>query len=61
MDVLEHLRRKLREAMNDKADDVAMGGATDFADYRHRVGIIEGLAIAEREIVDLIERLKDAD
>ena len=35
---------KLRETLNDKADDLATGCANDFADYRFRVGFIEGIA-----------------
>ena len=45
---------KLRETLNDKADDLATGCAGDFADYRFRVGYIEGIATAEREFLDLI-------
>ena len=59
--ILEHLRAKLREMMNERADYVATGSATDWSDYKHQTGIIEGLALAEREIMDLAERLKRAD
>ena len=52
------MKRKLREHLNARADDIALGGAQDYADYRHRVGVIEGLAIAEREIIDLIDAAK---
>lgn len=52
------IKRRLREHLNNRADDVALGGAQDYADYRHRVGVIEGLAIAEREIIDLIDAAK---
>lgn len=51
----ELLRKKIRERLNDKADHIAGGGCTDFADYRSQAGIIEGLAIAERELLNLIE------
>ena len=47
---------KLRENLNNKADDLATGCANDFADYRFRVGFIEGIATAEREFLDLVER-----
>jgi hypothetical protein len=33
----------------------------DWAEYRHQVGVIEGLAKAERELLDLEERLKQQD
>jgi hypothetical protein len=52
---------KLREILNDKADDLATGCANDFADYRFRVGVIEGIATAEREFLDLVERAAAVD
>lgn len=52
------IRRKLREHLNNRADDIALGGAQDYSDYRYRVGVIEGLALAEREIIDLIDAAK---
>ena len=54
----ELFREKIREQMNNKADDLATGSASDFPDYRFRVGVIEGLAIAEREFLDIIERVE---
>ena len=47
--------------MNNKADDLATGCANDFADYRFRVGFIEGIATAEREFLDLVERAAEND
>jgi hypothetical protein len=52
------IKKKLREHLNNLADDLALGGAQDYADYRHRVGVIEGIAIAEREVIDLIDAAK---
>lgn len=57
----EHIRKRLREHLNNAADDLATGGAQDYADYRFRVGVIQGLAVAEREILDLIEIAKKAE
>jgi hypothetical protein len=59
--VLEFLRQKFREMMNIHADHIATGGVVDWADYRHQVGVIEGLAKAERELLDLEERLSRQD
>ena len=44
---------KIRKIMNEIADDVATGAAKDWAEYRHLVGQIAGLAMVEREILDL--------
>lgn len=57
----EQIRKRLREHLNNAADDLATGGAQDYADYRFRVGVIQGLAVAEREILDLIEIAKKAE
>jgi hypothetical protein len=58
---LSILRKKLRERMNDLADTVAGGGAKDFGDYRNLCGQIHGLAVAEREILDLQSAMEQSD
>ena len=50
----EALRAKLREDMNNYADDVATGTCQSFEAYQRLCGKIEGLAIAERHLLDLI-------
>jgi hypothetical protein len=57
----EFLRKKIRDIMNEHADHIATGAATDWPDYRYHVGIIEGLAKAERELLDLAEKLSEED
>ena len=54
---LKLLNDKIRLLMNDKTDTVAVGGCEDFADYRHQTGIIQGLALAKRELLDIDEML----
>ena len=54
----EEFKKDLRQLMNEYADTVSAGGATDFSHYRHLVGVIEGLAIAERAFLDLIDAAK---
>jgi len=44
--VLEYLRKKIRDMMNDTADHVATGGVIDWPDYRYNIGLIEGLALS---------------
>ena len=43
--------------MNELADHLAVGSAKDMEEYRKVTGIIEGLAWAEREVIDLEEKL----
>lgn len=40
--------------MNELTDNVALGGAKSFEEYHRLVGQIEGLAIAERELLSLL-------
>lgn len=57
MTELEYIKKKIRDDMNDLADALATGVAPDYPAYKHLVGKIEGLASAERHILDLEERL----
>ena len=58
-DVLSLLRKKLRDQTNEIADLVSLGSAKNMEDYRKMCGIIEGLAWAEREIIDIEEKLRE--
>lgn len=55
--LLALLRKKIRDHMNNMADNLSTGNATSFDEYKRQCGVIEGLAIAEREILDLDERI----
>ena len=59
--LVEELRKQLRSLMNDLTDSVALGSAQNFDQYQRMVGQIEGLAIAEREILSLAKRNSDED
>jgi len=56
---LSLLKKKIRVQMNELADHLAIGSAKDMEDYRKVCGIIEGLAWAEREVIDLEDKMKD--
>ncbi len=51
------LRDKIRKDMNDYTDDMAGGACTDFSEYQKLCGVIQGLALAERHLLDLVEKL----
>lgn len=55
-EALRLLRESLRTDMNNYADDLATGGAGDYPAYQRLVGKIEGLAIAERHLLNLVEK-----
>jgi predicted Zn-dependent protease with MMP-like domain len=59
--MFEQLRKELREIMNDLADAVATGEPGDWASYQRLVGKIEGLALAERLILDALEKIDRID
>ena len=54
----EYLRDKLRNQMNDISDHVSGGACKDYNDYAKCCGIIEGLALAERELLDLKSKIE---
>ena len=55
----EFLRKSLRQQMNELADHIAGGGCVDFSEYKKCCGVIEGLARAERELLDLTNQIDD--
>ena len=55
----EFLRKSLRQQMTDMADHIAGGGCADFSEYKRCCGVIEGLARAERELLDLTKQIDD--
>ena len=58
---VEVLRDMIRKDMNNYADDVAGGACADFSQYQKLCGVIQGLALAERHLLDLAERLEKSD
>lgn len=55
------LRDKLRKEMNEYTDDMANGVCSDFASYQKLCGIIQGLALAERHLLDLVDAANKED
>ena len=55
------LRDKIRTDMNNYADDIAGGACRSFEEYQKLCGIISGLALAERYVLDLLKKVEDAD
>lgn len=59
--MLETLLKEIRMAQKDVEDDLISGSAPDYAGYKRQVGKAEGLALAERIVLDLIEKREIAD
>ena len=55
------LREKIRTDMNNYADDLAGGVCRSFEDYQKLCGVIQGLATAERYVLDLAEKVEKAN
>ena len=58
---VEVLRKKIREDMNNYADDCAGGACRSFEEYQKLCGVIQGLAIAESHLLDLAKRAEESD
>ena len=55
------LREKLRTDMNNYADDCAGGACRNFDEYQKLCGIIQGLALAERHLLDLAKKVEETN
>ena len=53
------LREKIRTDMNNYADDMAGGSCRSFEEYQKLCGVISGLAIAERYLLDLLKESEE--
>lgn len=57
----ELLNKQIRKDMNQYADDIATGQCQSFEEYKRLCGVIQGLALAERLLIDLAEKKEKAD
>lgn len=51
--VLRELQKRLRLDLNSLADNMSEGMMVDWAHYKKTSGLIDGLATAERHLLDL--------
>jgi hypothetical protein len=57
--ILELLNRKIEEQVKSHSEALIEGQSKDYAQYRELCGVIRGLQTAQREIGDLVRKLKD--
>lgn len=57
--ILELLSKKIEEQVKSHSEALVSGRSEDFASYRELCGVIRGLQTAQREIGDLVRKLKD--
>ena len=58
---LTYLRDRLQEEVRQVEESLAQGVAKDYAEYQNLCGVIRGLLTAQREINDLLRKVKDYD
>lgn len=51
------LRKKIRSELNNLSDDIANGVCASFDDYKFRTGIIYGLGMSERMLLDTQQQI----
>lgn len=62
MDAFDLVLKKIRELRDVRQDAVVSGSSVkDFADYKRLVGVIEGLTLAERELLETQRLLMEHD
>tara|TARA_R110000751_G_scaffold200414_1_gene305246 strand:+ start:1310 stop:1492 length:183 start_codon:yes stop_codon:yes gene_type:complete len=58
--LVELFSAKLSEEIESRSDDVSNGTVKDFNEYRHRIGIIEGLKMARRDFREILKNYENA-
>ena len=57
----ETLRKKIREDMNNYADDCAGVPCGSFEEYQKLCGVMQGLALAEAHLIDVGKKVEEAN
>jgi hypothetical protein len=58
---VEVLRGKIREDLNNYADDLSSGVCKSFDEYQKLCGVIHGLALAESHLLALAKKVEESD
>lgn len=61
VDLLKHLSNKINDEMKVISEDIAMGKAKDFGEYKHAVGILRGLMIANSILAATAEKYEEIE
>lgn len=60
-EILKYLSERFQEEITTMADDLSLGKAKDFGDYKYSCGIVRGLLIANNYLIETAERLENDD
>lgn len=58
-DLLKYLSKKVHEEVEVIKQDIAMGKAKDYGDYKHACGMVRGLLIANNILLETSERMRN--
>ena len=61
MDAIDLLLKHNDTQRQSQIEVLLAGGAQDFAEYKHICGVIRGLDLADANLRDLAQRMKDND
>ena len=56
--VIKITRAELKKHIDDYSASIVGGNAKEFSEYRYLCGVIYGLSLADRELVDLLSALE---
>jgi hypothetical protein len=57
--IFELLNKRIEEQVKSHSEALVSGQPKEYAQYRELCGVIRGLQTAQREIGDLVRKLKD--
>jgi len=57
--ILELLNKRIEEHVKSHSEALVVGQSKDYAHYRELCGVIRGLPTGQREIGELVRKLKD--
>jgi len=57
--IFEILNKRIEDQIKSHSEALVSGQSKDYAQYRELCGVIRGLQTAQREIGDLVRKLKD--
>lgn len=55
---LKIIRSRIQDATNSYSESLLQGNLKDFTEYRYLCGVIHGLSLADRELVDMLSALE---
>lgn len=55
---LQIVRKEIQQRIDDYSASLVRGDAKDHAEYRYQCGVIYGLNLADRELVDLMSAME---